>query len=153
MIKFCNEVLVSHKRDASTDATAFSNSAVHLARDAYSDYLLNELDDEIAKHAPNYRDYLEVLKSLGTEKFSFEAFAENWEARGRAGGEDALEALEALFEFSVVGYLKSGGRGGGSEYSWRYRDPRVRFDSTADTFRVHPGFKEALDLISGRSDT
>jgi hypothetical protein len=39
------------------------------ARDQYSDYLLRELDDEIAKHVPDYREHLEVLKSLGNIQF------------------------------------------------------------------------------------
>ena len=46
-------------------------------------------------------------------------------------------------------YLKLGGRGGGSEYVWRYLDPRARFDEKAETFWVHAGFKEALDLKTG----
>ncbi len=156
MIKFCNEVLAAHKRtaDRSTEplSTAFENGSVHEAREAYSYYLLNELDDEIAKHAPNYKDYLEVLKSIGMEKFAFEQFVDKCEARGDFFVANPLTMLETLFEFSVVGYLKTGGRGGGSEYTWRYRDPRARFDMSADSFRVHPGFKEALDLAAGRSE-
>ena len=152
MIKFCNEVLDSYKLDTTSGfRTQFDNGSVHAAREAYSDYLLNELDDEIAKHVPVYKEYLEVLKSLGTEKFVLAAFVDKWDARGGVAEKTPLEALGHLFEFSVVGYLKSGGRGGGSEYVWRYRDPRARFDSTADTYRVHPGFKEALDLTLGRS--
>jgi hypothetical protein len=64
-------------------------------------------------------------------------------------GRDYQQALEELFEFSVIGYLKSGGGGGGSKYVWRYLDPGARFDPAADTFRVHAEFKEALDLVFG----
>jgi hypothetical protein len=146
MIKFCNEILHQYRSDPTGGSGVFDNTSVHGARDAYSDYLLNELDDEIAKHVPDYKDYLEVLKSIGSEKFTFAVYADKWDARGNSLTSNPLNSLEQLFEFSVVGYLKPGGRGGGSEYVWRYRDPRARFDSTADTFRVHPGFKEALDL-------
>ncbi len=152
MIKFCNEVLTAYKASSPDDGLFFGNSAVHEAREAYSYYLLNELDDEIAKHAPQYKDYLEVVKSVGTEKFTFNQFVDKCDVRGELIGSNPLAILETLFEFSVVGYLKTGGRGGGSEYAWRYRDPRTRFDSSADSFRVHPGFKEALDLALGRSD-
>lgn len=145
MIKFCNEVLINHNRSESIGR--FSNDSIHAARDSYSDYLLNELDDEISKHVPNYREYLEVLKSIGSEKFSYDSFTEFFFARNSIQSEDPRRALEELFEYSVVSYLKPGGRGGGSEYVWRYKDPRARFDSTIDSFRVHPGFKEALDLI------
>ena len=49
----------------------------------------------------------------------------------------------------MIGYLKTGGGGGGSQYIWRYLDPGAKFDPAAETFRVHAGFKEALDLVYG----
>lgn len=144
IIKFCNEVLMAHKGELA--GRAFDNEAVHAARDAYSDYLLNELDDEMAKHVPHYKDFLEVLKSVGAEKFTLEQFSLSLSQRPGLESDQALSALADLFEFSVISYLKPGGRGGGSEYVWRYKDPRARFDSTVESFRVHPGLKEALDL-------
>jgi hypothetical protein len=147
MIMFCNEVLESYKAKGDTEEGKFGNAAVHSARVGYSDYLLNELDDEIAKHVPDYREYLEVVKALGKLQFSLTEFREAWAKRVSLEGTDPTTALGSLFEFSVVGYLKSGGQGGGSEYVWRYRDPLARFDPAADTFRIHPGFKEALDLV------
>lgn len=144
VIKFCNEVLKAHKDDPA--GGKFDNEAVHAARDAYSDYLLNELDDEIAKHVPEYKEYLEVLKSIGSEKFTLEQFSQSVVQRSDINAESALGALADLFAFSIISYLKPGGRGGGSEYVWRYKDPRARFDSTVESFRVHPGLKEALDL-------
>lgn len=144
MIKFCNEVLKAHQ--ASPEGDLFMNEDLHGARDDYSNYLLNELDDEISKHEPNYREYLEVLKVIGSEKLSMDDFVEAFEQREGLAGIRPIDALQSLFEFSVIGYLKPGGRGGGSEWVWRYKDPRARFDSTMASFRVHPGFKEALDL-------
>lgn len=149
IIKFCNEVLNSHKRALEAgklSSDLLTNASVHDARDAYSQYLLNELDDEIAKHVPDYRDYLEVLKVVGSLNFSKYEFQEAWLARGGDSGEAYVEALAQLFEFSVIGYLKPGGRGGGSEYVWRYLDARARFNRGADVYKVHPGFKESLDL-------
>jgi hypothetical protein len=146
MIKFCNEILEAYKRSGGSPDHHFDNSAVHSARDAYSDYLLNELDDEIAKHVPDYKEYLEVVKELGSLQFSFDEFKAALERRTALKGVDAATVLGRLFEFSVVGYLKPGGQGGGSQYVWRYLDPRTRFNASAEAFRVHPGFKEALDL-------
>lgn len=147
MIKFCNEVLASAKAEGVGTGDLFDNAAVHSARDNYSDYLLSELDDEIAKHVPNYREYLEVVKEIGELQFSGEDFRQAWTRRRSLEAEDPVVGLSQLFEFSVIGYLKPGGRGGGSEYVWRYHDPRARFNSFAETYRVHPGFKEALDLV------
>ncbi|WP_146207270.1 P-loop ATPase, Sll1717 family [Nocardioides silvaticus] len=145
MIKFCNEILKEHRRDED-GSPLFGNPAIHAARDPYSDYLLNEIDDEIAKHVPMYKDYLEVLKIVGSEKFEFTAFADVFDQREELAGHSPMDALAELFAFSVISYLRPGGRGGGSEYVWRYKDPRARFDSNIDSFRVHPGFKEVLGL-------
>lgn len=144
MIKFCNEILSSYKRDGLTGP--IPNEPIHQSREAYSAYLLNEIDDEIAKHVPNYKEYLEVIKTIGAEKFEKETFVDAFGQRG--GFEETPEkALSNLFSFSIISYLKPGGRGGGSEYVWRYKDSRARFDPLAVSYRVHPGFKEALGLV------
>ena len=147
MIKFCNETLNAYKTAHEPDK--FDNPEVIAARPAYSTYLLRELDDEIAKHVPLYREYLEVLKRVGNVQFQPTKFREEWEKRSALDQSDPLTALEQLFEFSVIGYLKSGGGGGGSKYVWRYLEPGAKFDPAAETFRVHAGFKEALDLVYG----
>ena len=55
--------------------------------------------------------------------------------------------LEKLFRYSIIAFHRAGGRGyGGPEYVFRYREPRVRFDSTASRFRIHPGLIEVLGL-------
>ncbi len=148
MIKFCNETLAAYKENAE-HGEKFDNADVIAARPEYSLYLLRELDDEIAKHVPLYKEYLEVLKRIGSVQFSPDDFAMQWATRGALRGEDWQPALEDLFEFSVIGYLKSGGGGGGSKYVWRYLDPGARFDSAAEALQVHAGFKEALDLVYG----
>jgi hypothetical protein len=151
MIKFCNEVLAAYV-DRHEDSTGkFDNESVIAAREGYSEYLLRELDDEIAKHVPSYQEYLEVLKTIGNIHFTAAQFEAAWAGRPRLMKEDRREGLESLFEFSVIGYLKSGGGGGGSKYVWRYMDPRARFDAAAETYRVHAGFKEALDLVQRRA--
>lgn len=152
MIKFCNEVLAAHKAAASTETpeSKFDNASVIAARPAYSTYLLRELDDEIAKHVPDYREYLEVLKRIGSIQFSPAQFEEEWSRRASLKEKSWERALEELYEFSVIGYLKSGGGGGGSKYVWRYLDAGARFDPAAETFRVHAGFKESLDLVYGK---
>lgn len=146
MIKFCNETLVAH--DAA--ASKFSNADVIKARQPYSQYLLHELDDEIHKHVELYEEYLDVLIGIRDVTFSKSQFLQKWEARTALADEDPVAGLRDLFEFSVIGYLRSGGGGGGSKYIWRYLDPRVRFDDDAEGFQVHPGFKEALDLTTRR---
>jgi len=148
MIKFCNEILSAYKRRSGSGGGKFANEDIIAARPAYSDYLLRELQDEVHKHAPDYDDYLEIVKSLDALQFSRDEFVE---ACGRRkdllkAGITPAEILRLLFEFSVVGYQRTGGVGGGSEYLYRYMDPTVRFDEAASNFRVHPGFMEAFGL-------
>lgn len=152
MIKFCNEVLAAHRDNE--DGDLFTNQDLIDARAPYSDYLLNELDDEIAKHVPRYKEYLEVVGSIGRELFTRDQFRASWTQRDHLADVDADYALQQLFEFSVVGYLKTGGGGGGSKWAYRYLDARPHravAPADAEMFRVHPGFKEALDLTKGRA--
>lgn len=153
IIKFCNVILTAHKERVGGERDLFRNDDLHAARNQYSEYLLSELDDEIHKHVPEYREYLEVLKTLGKTEFSQREFEETWTSRAilREADAPATVGLRELFEFSVIGYLKPGGRGGGSKYVWRYFDPRARFNDDADTYRIHPGLKEALDLRTSRA--
>lgn len=97
---------------------------------------------------PNYEDYLELLKSIGALQFSGREFEAACDRRDDLvpGGVRPVDILRKLFEFSVVAYQKTGGVGGGSEYMWRYIEPRIRFDEAATNFRVHPGFMEAFGL-------
>lgn len=149
MIKFCNEILSAYQDIPTANGDKFDNPSIIAARPSYSTYLLRELDDEIAKHVPEYREYLEVLKRVGSVQFAPRRFEEEWVLRGEPGNKPWEKASEELYEFSVIGYLKSGGGGGGSKYVWRYLDSEARFDPAAETFRVHAGFKEALDLVYG----
>ncbi len=151
MIKFCNEVLLAHRRKNRGDR--FVNEDLIDARQVYSEYLLDELDDEIAKHVPDYKDFLEIVASIGRETFTRNQFREACAKRAHLKGRDPDLALQQLFDFSVVGYLKTGGGGGGSKWAWRYLDARPHravIPADADTqLHVHPGFKEALDLTKG----
>lgn len=146
MIKFCNEALAAYKkRGVATEK--FSNDEVIEARRPYSDYLLRELQDEVHKHSQNYDDYFEIIKSLNAVQFSREEFESACARRADlASGEKPNDVLRRLFEFSVIGYQRTGGVGGGSEYMYRYMDPNVRFDEAASTFRVHLGLQEAFGL-------
>ena len=144
-IKFCNEVLAAYKRRGGT--SLFDNRDVDAARPGYSQYLLNELDDEILKHVPNYKQYLALISAVGTAVFPREEFVRVYEQRRSAfkESETVNQILKSLFEFSVIGSY-SPGRGSGGEYVWKYTNPRAQFDEAASFYRVHYGFIEGLDL-------
>lgn len=147
-IKFCNEVLSAYKKRGGSESGKFENEDIVAARTNYSDYLLKELEDEIFKHVPAYRDHIDILKSLESLQFTKAEFEQACNRRSDllSAGTTPITAIRSLFEFSVIGYQKTGGVGGGSEYIWRYLDPTIRFDEAATNFRIHPGLMEALGL-------
>lgn len=148
VIKFVNEVLIAYKAHSGSESELFENRDIVAARPPYSEYLLKELADEIFKHVPAYRDYVDILKSLEALQFTREEFDQACARRPDllAGSATPLTILRQLFEFSLVGYQKTGGIGGGSEYIWRYIDTTIRLDEAATNFRIHAGLMEALGL-------
>lgn len=148
IIKFCNSVLDHYKRRGPYPGEKFSNVDINSAREDYSVYLLNELEDEIRKHLPNYDQYLEVFKEIGELGFERSAFDAAF-AKHKGGfpdGFNEIRILQDMFEFGVVAFLKSGGGGGGSDYVWRHKDRRTKFNDGAQFFRIHAGLKEALGV-------
>ncbi len=152
MIKFTNAVLENYKertsKEHAADSIKFGNPDVHAARQGYSEYLNAELDDEIYKHLPEYKKYLDLLRTIGAWQFENKAFETATNERADLSeGETPISILEKLYDYSIIGFYRAGGRGyGGSEYVFRYREPRTKFDSTAFRFRVHPGLIEVLGL-------
>ncbi len=150
IIKFTNEVLTQYKTRAQNEVVEkIDNIDVNSSKVEYSDYFLRELDDEIHKHLENYKSYLEIFKSIGVLQFSRDEFLEAYKAKEVSFPEinNGIEILKQLFEFSVIGYYRAGGRGyGGSEYIYKYKDPRAQFDEAAGKFRLHPGLMEVLEL-------
>jgi hypothetical protein len=152
IIKFCNEILVAHKARVATkqspEGGRFDNEDVSAARSTYSDYFLRELEDEVPKHLPAYKAYFELLKSLDSLQFTLEDFDKACKDRALILPREstAVGILGQLFDFSIVGYYRPGGGGGGAEYVWRYEDPRALFDEHAASYRVHAGLKEVLGL-------
>jgi hypothetical protein len=152
IIKFCNTILKQYKArraaDPKSEPEQFDNADIHAARPEYSDYLLRELDDEIHKHIPDYQNLLALLSSLGVWQFDRPRFEEICAARADlVGRREPLSILQDLYTFSIIGFYRSGGKGlGGSEYVFRYREPRAPFDTTAQRFRVHSGLIDALGL-------
>jgi hypothetical protein len=128
-IKFTNCALSKYKErygrpEGPDDGARIDNVDVHNARVEFSEYFLREIDDEVHKHMPNYDQELDVLRALGKWQFD-----------------------RAEFEFSFIGFYRAGGRGfGGSEYMFKYREPRTRFDPTSTRFRIHPGLIEVMGL-------
>jgi hypothetical protein len=133
--------------DADNDTLLLDSFEDHEARGEYSDYLWNELDDEIYKHISYYKNCMDIIRSIGQWHFSLDEFSKQYNSKFANGDVDAQKALSALYNFSIIGFYRPGGRGyGGSEYVFKYKEPRTLFDATAARFRVHAGLIDVLGL-------
>jgi hypothetical protein len=152
LIKFTNCALSRYKERAGNDPEAdhpakLDNVDVHNARIEFSEYFLREIDDEVHKHMPEYEKELDVLRALGKWQFESGEFEKTYRVQQPSTDASASEVLEQLYEFSFIGFYRAGGRGfGGSEYMFKYREPRTRFDPTSTRFRIHPGLIEVMGL-------
>ncbi len=152
IIKFCNETLSQYKIRTETKGESgnkFENIDMNNAKMEYGNYFLSELDDEIHKHIPHYQDYLEIFKVLGVIQFEKSEFIAIFDSKKDMFPHvnNPISVLKELFNFSIIGFYKAGGRGyGGSEYVYKYNDPRAQFDENAAQFKLHPGLMEVLGL-------
>src|ERR1035437_2016518 len=152
LIKFTNCTLARYKERAGQEAASdhpkkLDNVDVHNARIEFSEYFLREIDDDVHKHMPDYEKYLDVLRALGKWQFEHDEFDTKYKEQYPTAASTSADVLERLYEFSFIGFYRAGGRGfGGSEYMFKYREPRTRFDPTSTRYRIHPGLIEVMGL-------
>ena len=150
VIQFLNEALMVAK--ARTDEPLiFVNDDFNACREEYSVYLKDELDDEINPHWPQWAEALQACSKTQTITFNKDQFIKNYHlVRSEENAFSAEEALEQLYQFSVVGYLQPSG-GGGSSWLFRYTDASSGWDATATRLKVHIGLKEYAKLKEERA--
>ncbi len=152
MIFFANQCLrCAH----SAGVDKISNQNVVEARPAYSEFLVDELDDEIHPVFEEWKGYMDALRRVHRMRFGRDAFKDvfaDLDLQSRLGL-TFDETLELLYRFSIVGFTKIGGAGyGGSDVAFRYKNPGISFDPAATSLTVHPGLKEALELVETGDD-
>jgi hypothetical protein len=150
IIQFLNCALeISLRRNAESDF--FDNDDIQQAREPYSRYLKQELDDEIGPHWESWTDALRVFSELVTITFAKSDFQAAYEQRkSKSNVYDADEALEKLYQFSVIGYRRGIGKGG-SGWVFQYTDPQAGWDNGTTRLKVHPGLKEFAKLREERA--
>ena len=106
----------------------------------------NELDDEMHKQLPRARESLQVLRDMEQQRFSFADWLKALRIRHPSGREaDAIARLKELFDYSVVGVQKIGGRTGGTKFQFVYEDRLLQPNFNAQMV-VHFSLKKALTL-------
>ncbi|WP_147095014.1 P-loop ATPase, Sll1717 family [Roseovarius sp. TE539] len=136
VIQFLNEALkVAHDRN--DDPLVFINDDFNTCREQYSEYLKDELADEIDPHWEQWTDGLRACSKTQTITFQKEDFLKNYKKiRSKDNMLDGEAALEQLYRFSIIGFLTPSG-GGGSSWTFRYSDDNAGWDTTASRLKVH----------------
>jgi hypothetical protein len=152
IINFSNEILRVFKQDSVISKT-IDNRHIVSARKEHSNYVRAELSNEMHKHFPSDDAAFDMLRIMGRTSFSFGRANEAYEhiTRSYIVLPPLGEILRELYNFSVIGFLKVGGLGGGSEWTWKYEETRADYDERATIFRVHSSLKENLGLVQGRA--
>jgi hypothetical protein len=149
VIQFLNSALIVAIK-AYPESDFFDNDDIQAAREPYSRYLKQELDDEIGPHWDKWTEALQSCSELVTITFSREKFVEVYNRRKSAKNKyTADEALESMYSFSVIGYRRGIGSGG-SGWVFQYTDPDVGWDNGATKLKVHLGLKEFAKLREER---
>lgn len=150
VIQFLNEAL-SVAKSRPEEPVIFQNADINDSRENYSEYLKEELDDEIKPHWRNWIDGLHACSKTQTITFKKADFERNYRKVKTSDNKlQAQEALEMLYRFSIIGYESRPGSGG-STWSFRYSDPTAGWDLSAPRFKVHPGLKEYAKLKEERA--
>lgn len=157
IIKFANCALNEARnrlRKSPDSVELIISDDIRKARREYSSYLLRELDDEINASYPGWDRYLEVLRKIGTERFTRSAFSSAFErlkdTMGFSMPEDAV--MKMFYEYSIVGFERVRPGGSGYYVHFRYMDEKVHLDMTSKMFQVHRGLKQGLGLVEGDED-
>lgn len=152
-IKFMNLSLDAAKKrikNGEREKQLITNKDIHSIKREYSEYLYDELKDEVSAKYENFDIYLEVLRDIHATTFTIEEFNRSCdEVRKRHSIlETNSDILSRLYEFSIIGFYKPGGGGyGGSTYCYKYTDPNIKFNPKATKYQIHPGFKDYLELV------
>jgi hypothetical protein len=124
---------------------------IYDAEKDYSHHLLDELTDELHKQLPELEMYIDCLREVGRMTFNVAAWIAAAGRRGQTITEvQARDQLSKLFEASVLGVPRIGGKERGTRYMFAYSERNVKPDF-AKTVAVHAGLKKGLDLKGRRT--
>lgn len=119
---------------------------VYEAEERYSQHVYNELDDEMHKQLPRARESLQILRDMEQQRFVLSDWIKALRARQPDASEtEAIARLQELFDYSVVGVQRTGGRGGGTTFQFVYEDRLLQPNFNAQMV-VHFSLKKALTM-------
>ena len=138
-LKYCQEFSKSNGR--------LTYQVVKHAENKYSEWLFNEIRDELHSYLPVWREALQCLSRIGKGKLTVQEYINEIKKHHsiqrwlKNNDKDPEEILEILFNFSIIGNLDEKGR-----WLFKYKDHDLIFDPSMNII-VHFGLKKKLRLF------
>lgn len=150
VIAFLNVLLETTKKKQPLKLK-FENKDIVDSRPRYSNYLKNELDDEISPHWPDWEVCLRTLSKIGKVYFTKDEYSSAYtETHQNNTTKSEVKSLEELYNYGIISYEARSGYGG-SGWKSKFANPELGWDTNATRFKVHLGLKEFMKLKEERS--
>ena len=124
--------------------TTISSDTVKAVDDLFSDYLRDEIVDEIYSVLPEINEIFEILSQIRKQTFSPTEFVDVYESyvsTSRIQDRGAENILRMLFEFSVIGNQPKAHK----QPIFKYQTVRARF-KFKENIMIHRGLYKALQI-------
>lgn len=118
---------------------------VKKADDEFSEYMKNEIIDEMYSVLPEYEEIFAILSQIRKQTFSPSEFVERYNelvAEESIPKRDAEKVLKILFDFSVIGNVPSIK----NQSIYKYENDSARFNFKENII-VHRGLYKALQIF------
>ncbi|MGN5594582.1 P-loop ATPase, Sll1717 family [Stutzerimonas nitrititolerans] len=124
---------------------------IYEAEKRYSRHIYDELDDEMHKQIPDCKDLLQVLRDVALTRLTKSKWIEAYSRRFPEDTEElAKEKLKILFDYSIVGVPKKGGKSRGTKFQFIYNDRLLEPNFDGD-MTVHFSLHKELSLKEPRT--
>lgn len=134
------------QRELATDQSKINGETVRAQDKAFSNYLRDELIDEIGAVLPYIKDVFRIISQINKQSFAVKDFVSAYNSSMDLKADGVLAAehvLKLLFHFSAIGNVR---RYDDRLQFFRYKNPaaELHFD---DPIIVHRGLFKALQII------
>lgn len=124
--------------------SVISSETVKAVDDLFSDYLRDEIVDEVYSVLPEINEIFEILSQIRKQTFSPTEFVEMYESyvsTARIQDRGAENILRMLFEFSIIGNQPKSHK----QAIFKYQTVRARFNFR-ENIMIHRGLYKALQI-------
>lgn len=139
VIQFCKEI----QHEATKLGIAkFDKESILNAEEAFSNWLVEELVDEMHVKLPEIRQILEAFKRHGYPTFRKEDIQKTLSSLGFSDTNQVDKILEIFYDFSIIGQFD----GDDPTPIFRYKNPHRRYEK-GKIYSIHYGLRSALRLF------